>query len=132
MGKLWRRLAAWMMRLFGPPPLPPPAKPIVPFDWTRDYGPLWEPGSSAFWLEPDADDIKPGVWPMPFTKPKPVPAMFHPYATASGLQMALQQQMAQAQLQNAYTGYQQSLLNSVQQQYSPRNNSLASILGLRL
>lgn len=23
------------------------------FKWERDYGPLWEPGSTAFWLEPE-------------------------------------------------------------------------------
>lgn len=25
------------------------------FDWLRDYGPLWEPGSLAFWLEPTTE-----------------------------------------------------------------------------
>lgn len=71
--KLWRRVA----RLFKPEPPPAPytGPPIVLFDWHRDYGPLWEPGSTAFWLEPEAKDIKPGVWPMPMVKldPKRVP-----------------------------------------------------------
>lgn len=23
------------------------------FDWLKEYGPYWEPGSTAFWLEPE-------------------------------------------------------------------------------
>lgn len=26
------------------------------FDWLKDYGPHWEPGALAFWLEPDTAD----------------------------------------------------------------------------
>lgn len=29
---------------------------LKPFAWLRDYGPLWEPGSKAFWLEPETPD----------------------------------------------------------------------------
>lgn len=25
------------------------------FDWLRDYGPLWEPATTAFWLAPDTE-----------------------------------------------------------------------------
>lgn len=53
------------------PPQPITLPPQLLFDWHRDYGPLWEPGSSAFWLEPEPGDIKPGVWPMPYIKEKP-------------------------------------------------------------
>lgn len=28
---------------------------VVPFDWLREYGPYWEPGTKAFWLDPDTD-----------------------------------------------------------------------------
>ncbi len=29
------------------------------FNWMEEYGPHWEPGSTAFWLEPrKADDLK--------------------------------------------------------------------------
>lgn len=45
----------------------------VPFEWDRDYGPFWEPGSKAFWLEPKPEQIRPGVWPMPFTARKDMP-----------------------------------------------------------
>jgi hypothetical protein len=29
---------------------------IADFDWLRDYGRIWQPGSTAFWLEPDTCD----------------------------------------------------------------------------
>lgn len=30
-----------------------------PFNWMEEYGPHWEPGSTAFWLEPrKADELK--------------------------------------------------------------------------
>ncbi len=35
---------------FRPPPAPPP------FDWLRDYGPYWFPGTLAFWLDPETDE----------------------------------------------------------------------------
>lgn len=44
-----------------------------PFNWLRDYGPLWLACPSAFWLAPEPKDITPGAWPMPFTLPKPPP-----------------------------------------------------------
>ena len=28
---------------------------IEQFNWLRDYGPLWEPDCTAFWLDPDTD-----------------------------------------------------------------------------
>lgn len=34
----------------------PQPKPMPVFDWLRDYGPHWEPQSTAFWLEPDTAD----------------------------------------------------------------------------
>lgn len=39
-----------------------------PFNWQRDYGPLWKPGSTAFWLEPEPGDLPAGQWPLPFIK----------------------------------------------------------------
>lgn len=41
-------------------PVPPvvslkPLEDIIAFDWLRDYGPLWEPDCTAFWLEPDTE-----------------------------------------------------------------------------
>lgn len=29
---------------------------VYAFDWLKDYGPYWEPGSTAFWLEPETDE----------------------------------------------------------------------------
>lgn len=43
------------------------------FDWLREYGPLWQPGSTAFWLAPEAGDLEPGVWPLPFTIRRDLP-----------------------------------------------------------
>ena len=28
----------------------------IEFDWLRDYGPLWEPDCTAFWLDPDTEE----------------------------------------------------------------------------
>lgn len=43
------------------------------FDWWRDYAPHWRPGSTAFWLEPSGDDIRPGEWPLPFIGQRDLP-----------------------------------------------------------
>lgn len=43
------------------------------FRWWHDYAPHWQPGSTAFWLEPEGDDIRPGEWPMPFTGQRDLP-----------------------------------------------------------
>jgi hypothetical protein len=43
------------------------------FDWEREYGPLWRPGSTAFWLEPEPGDLRAGEWPLPFTVPADLP-----------------------------------------------------------
>ena len=42
-------------RRWRPKAVPPAPKPVPTpsFDWLRDYGPLWEPGSAAFWLAPE-------------------------------------------------------------------------------
>jgi hypothetical protein len=55
------------MALAKPIELPPQLQ----FNWQRDYGPLWEPGSTAFWLAPESDDIEAGKWPLPFTEERP-------------------------------------------------------------
>lgn len=57
--KWLRKLWLWLC----PPivvPMPPATYTSNPaierFDWLKHYGPLWEPGSLAFWLEPDTND----------------------------------------------------------------------------
>lgn len=50
----WKRFKAWIN-----PPLTPIRVTLgAPntFDWLRDYGKLWEPGSTAFWLAPSTPD----------------------------------------------------------------------------
>jgi hypothetical protein len=53
-------------------PKPIELPPKMLFDWQRDYAPLWEPGSTAFWLEPEPGDLPAGKWPLPFVKERPV------------------------------------------------------------
>lgn len=49
--------------------------PRLLFDWHRDYAPLWEPGSTAFWLAPEPGDLPAGMWPLPYIKTQaPAPA----------------------------------------------------------
>lgn len=49
----WLRLLDWLApeqaATFAPPRL---TVELAPFNWLEDYGPHWEPGSTAFWLEP--------------------------------------------------------------------------------
>ncbi len=33
-----------------------PFEKYTDFDWLRDYGPLWEPDCTAFWLDPDTEE----------------------------------------------------------------------------
>lgn len=46
---------------------------VPPFNWHKEYAPHWQPGSTAFWLEPSPGDIRPGEWPMPFTVRRDLP-----------------------------------------------------------
>jgi hypothetical protein len=66
----WRK---W--RWYEDEPLPEISAPTLPpqllFDWHRDYAPLWEPGSKAFWLEPEPGDLPAGKWPLPFVEKRP-------------------------------------------------------------
>lgn len=54
------------------------------FNWKRDYGPLWEPGSTAFWLTPEPGDLPAGVWPLPFVQKGPLQPHTHIVHGVSG------------------------------------------------
>lgn len=49
-GRYSRIERRWRPKAAKPAPKPAPAP---SFDWLRDYGPFWEPGSAAFWLAPE-------------------------------------------------------------------------------
>ena len=56
----WLRFLDWLApeqaATFVPPRL---TVELAPFNWLEDYGPHWEPGSTAFWLEPRRErDLK--------------------------------------------------------------------------
>lgn len=52
----WLRFLDWFApeqaATFVPPRL---TVELAPFNWLEDYGPHWEPGSTAFWLEPSRE-----------------------------------------------------------------------------
>lgn len=110
-----------------PVPIPTPQ-----FDWLRDYGPLWEPQSAAFWMAPETPaqfdawvrKYRP-EWQGEFTcvscdgavlyarviriDPDIIPHYSNPYAQAA---MQNYQNMLQQ------TSYQQFMNNQLHQQYS--------------
>jgi len=93
------------------------------FDWLKEYGPHWEPGSLAFWLAPgSAEDMV--AWLMKY-RPETLPVATAPSRdTAAAYQqhlIASQQFSALQQAQNPYTygGLRQVA-----------GNSLAKALGL--
>lgn len=143
---LWQQL----LDLFAPEQpaafVPPRITVELPaFNWLDDYGPHWEPGSTAFWLEPrkEADLI---AWLRKY-RPKfvgefeaagltvtvaPLPA--HPFANYNPRSLhRLQAQMAlqQAQSQSLFAQYQNDLARQqgLQNQYS---SALGGLLGFRL
>lgn len=83
------------------------------FDWLRDYGPLWEPGTTAFWLDPETMDER-NAWEYKY-RVEPVlkaqraqPHVSNPYANVYNQLAALQQsqlyQHNQIQQQGLQTG----------------------------
>lgn len=75
-----RKRTNWRWRQPKPAPIPEPVTlpPKLLFDWQRDYGPLWEPGSKAFWLAPEPGDLPAGKWPLPYIKEGPAPELKSP------------------------------------------------------
>lgn len=106
------------------PPLPLPAPLALPegflFDWMRDSAPLWEPGSTAFWLEPETPQelanwharYRPEVTGVVEAAglrieivPAPAPVPSNPYANRLQHAHANQlQSLQRAQQQNMLTG----------------------------
>lgn len=68
---LYRQFKEWLKPTPIVIPTPIELPPGLLFNWHRDYGPLWEPGSTAFWLEPEPGDLPAGVWPLPCIKSSP-------------------------------------------------------------
>lgn len=66
-----------------------------PFDWLRDYGPLWEPGTKAFWLEPETEAER-QAWDYRYTiAPKMMQNAYNPYANAVHQYSAMQNSIMQ-------------------------------------
>ena len=113
------------LRLLDSAPLNVPAPPA--FDWLREYGPLWEPGSTAFWLAPDTDEQL-AAWRAKYEAPRvrdviDVRKPFNPYANQYANQY---NQLAALQQQAQYAG---SINGLAQQGYNSNLLGLGSLLG---
>lgn len=112
-------------------PAPIPTAPIeISFDWLRDYGPLWEPDTTAFWLEPSTDAER-ASW---YRRYRPTPTQI--------AEDNLARQYAQMGLMGSYAHLYQThngrspymiygnYQNSAQQLSNGYGNNIGNLLGL--
>lgn len=119
-----------------------PDNPVIErFDWLRDYGRLWEPDSTAFWLEPETPSelanwfgkYRPTVLGkveaagITITLEKPSRAGYTGYASTTPQQL----QQMQAMMQNAFPTPPSQKYSDIADQYyrKPLPNLFGNLFG---